>query len=458
MTKKLTYLLACVALLFSLFASETDANTSLTDIRELVEKNYVGKIKGNLEDAQSINELMNMLDAYSEYYTAEEYQRLIQTINQSMVGIGISYQQISNGLLIVSTYEDGSAFEAGIQVGDIIKAINGVTVQNLSTEKITSMMVGSEGSTVELTLETETGSTVVKTITRKSFTIPIVTTAILYGNVGYIHLSSFGTTTAFDVKRKASEMVNQGVNTFIIDLQDNGGGYVETARQLISLFPNSVNAFVEKTFNQTKMISPLYMNYKLPNTPRVLINRYSASASEMVAASLKDQNGAIVYGERSYGKGTIQSFMRINGGDVLKLTTNEFLGPNHTKINEVGVNPDVLTETPIQQAHLDSITEKYPTYKLLKTFENVDRTKIFTLKFNQEISSNIASESIELIQLGNQQVPISIKINHNELIITPNNPLLPGQQYALFIHPTNIKNTHNKALKNGYYVPITVKK
>ena len=456
MHKRSIYLLTLL-LTFLTFIFSTDVQaTPLEDAKSIVQNIYVGDVNGDIEKADTLDQLFQMLDPYSEYYTYEQFIELQNQINQTNVGVGIVVEQVDEGILVVSVIENSSASEAQIQAGDIFTHVNGISIKGYSIDSATSLIKGTPDTTVTLELKKTDGTVYSKTLTRKAFSVPVVMSSLLYGNIGYISLSSFAENSAYEVKKEAIDLQQQGAKSFIIDLQNNTGGYVTTARQLISLFPNTPQAYIEKQkFNLLK-VTPLNLNYKLPGKSRLLINRYSASASEMVAASLMDQQAATVYGEKSYGKGTVQGFYELSDGSILKLTQAEFFGPNNMKINGVGVKPTIETKSnPLFAAHLDAITEQLNNYIKLKSFTNVHTTKTFTLTFNKSITSSIPASAIELVTLGGNPVGINIEKNNAQLIVTPKEPLLKGREYVLIVHPNQFTGDH-KQLKKGYYSYITV--
>jgi len=456
MRKQTIYLLTLLLTFFTFIFSTDVQATPLEDAKSIVQYIYVGDVNGDIEKAGTIDQLFQMLDPYSEYYTYEQFIELQNQINQTSVGVGIVVEQVDEGILVVNVIENSSAYEAQIQAGDIITHVNGISIKGYSIDSATSLIKGNPGTTVTLKLKKTDGTVYSKTLTRKAFSVPVVMSSLLYGNIGYISLSSFAENSAYEVKKAAIDLQQQGAKSFIIDLQNNTGGYVTTARQLISLFPNTPQAYIEKQkFNLLK-VTPLNLNYKLPGKSRLLINRYSASASEMVAASLMDQHAATVYGEKSYGKGTVQGFYDLSDGSVLKITQAEFFGPNNTKINGVGVKPDIETKSdPVFAAHLDAITEQLNNYIKLKSFPNVHTTKTFTLTFNKSITSSIPERAIELVTLGGNTVGINIEKSDAQLIVTPKEPLLKGREYVLIVHPNQFTGDH-KQLKKGYYSHITV--
>ncbi|WP_374963829.1 S41 family peptidase [Lysinibacillus sp. RS5] len=428
------------------------------EIKEIIEAKYVGTINGNLQNAKTIPEIIDMLDPYSTYFTKQEFEEFINSINLSTIGIGVVIEEHEDGIHILRVFENSGAANAGIVAGDIITAINGQSVVGSATQEASSLLIGDEGTKVEVTLQHVNGKTSTTTITRKKFTLPNVESELLFGNVGYIAMSSFSEDGAKLVKDALVQLKQRGATSFILDLQNNGGGYVATAEEMTGLFPQAKIAYLLEEAHASYKVRAAHQNEKFPANTRILVNRYSASASEMLAASLQDQQSAILYGETTYGKGAMQGFFELHDGSYLKLTVGKFTGPSGKTINEVGVKPNIQTKTaPIFQAHYDAIKEQYTHYKELVSLKNVPSTKTFTVKLSQALSSQIAEGSVQLVGLGGKEVPITTKVDGQSLLVTPSKPLNSGQEYMLLVHPSIQKET-DKKLQQGIYLRITVKK
>ncbi|MGE7999215.1 S41 family peptidase [Lysinibacillus sp. NPDC093190] len=428
------------------------------EIKAIIEVNYVGTIHGNLQKAKTIPEIIDMLDPYSTYFTKKEFEEFINSIDLSTIGIGVIIEEHEDGIHILQVFENSGASNAGVVAGDIIIAINGQTVVGSSTQEASSLLVGDEDTKIEVTLKHADGTTSTTTITRKKFTLPNVESALLFGDVGYIAMSSFSEDGAKLVKDALIQLKQRGATSFIFDLQNNGGGYVSTAEEIAGLFPNAKIAYLLQEAHASYKIRAVNQNEKFPADTRILVNRYSASASEMLSATLQDQQSAILYGETTYGKGCMQGFFELQDGSYLKLTIGNFTGPLGKTINEVGVKPNVQTKTaPIFQAHYDAIKAQYTNYKELASLKNVPTSKTFTVKFSQALSSQIAKGSVQLVALGGNEVPITAKVDGSSLLVTPSKPLNSGQEYMLLVHPSIQKESGNK-LQKGAYLHITVKK
>lgn len=464
-------------LLFLALPLNAQAASTLDQVKDIIDSEYVGEINGNLNNVQTINEAVDMLDPYSTYFTKNEFEDFLDTVNMKQIGIGVVIQLHEQGLLVTSVIENGSAAENGIEPGDVITKVDSISLKGKSLEEGQKLILGDENTRVTLEILKSNGQTVVKTLTRKAFSVPVATSKLLYGNVGYIYLLSFSDDVADLIKKEYTKLKNQGATTFILDLQNNGGGYVDAAEEVIALFKDTSYAYQVKMKenntnyylyydNEDKKYTlaengallvglPKYIQPIFDNNTKLLVNRYSASASEMTAAALKDYNAAVLYGEKTYGKGTMQGFYGLSDSGYLKLTIGEFLSPKGNSINKVGVKPNVETSSdPIFQAHYDAIKEQLENYKELKSLNNVPTTKTFKVTLNREIGS-VNEKDVDLVALGGDQVEVELNAEGNELYITPKQPLTSGAEYMLIIHPT-LKDAKGKSPINGIYLHITV--
>ncbi|MGE7949222.1 S41 family peptidase [Lysinibacillus sp. NPDC093688] len=426
------------------------------EIKEIIAENYVGTIHGNLQKAKTIPEIIDMLDPYSTYFTKKEFEEFINSIELSTIGIGVIIEEHEDGIHILKVFEDSGASAAGVVAGDIIIAINGQSVVGSSTQEVSSLLIGDEDTKIGVTIQHADGTTSTTTITRKKFSLPNVESELLFGNVGYIAMSSFSEDGTNLVKNALIQLKQRGATSFILDLQNNGGGYVTTAQEITGLFPKAKIAFLLEEAHASYKVRAINQDEKFPADTRILVNRYSASASEMLAATLQDQQSAILYGETTYGKGCMQGFFELQDGSYLKLTIGNFTGPLGKTINEVGVKPNIQTKTaPIFQAHYDAIKAQYTNYKELASLKNVSDTKKLTVKVPSTLSSQMAEDKIQLIALSGNEVPMTAKVDGRSLIVTPSKPLSAGREYMLLVHP---KTQNANKVQQGFYQRITMKK
>lgn len=456
--RKISILASILLALGMLLVPVSALAAPLDEVKQLVSENYKGELPSNLQDLNSIDAIMEQLDPYSTYFTKEEFESYTSSINNTTTGIGIVIEEHEKGIEIVSTFEGAAAWDAGIVPGDIILSVDGVSTEKMSIQQASSIITGKEGTKIRVQVLKNTNLIETYTLTRKKFSVPVVSKQLLYGNVGYIGINSFSDNGATLVQQAKDALLKQGATSFILDLRNNGGGYVHTAEELIGLFPNSPNAYILQTRDQNGLVHATKQPSLFPKDTKVLINGYSASASEMTAAALLDQKSATLYGQTTYGKGSMQTFYHLSDGSYLKLTVANFTGPKGTIIHKTGVKPQIVTETgrELTKAHLDTLIAANKTYKKLTALVDVPTTKQFTVTFSNNIQNN-NKQKMELVKLGGtSNVPVTIKQkSSNQFIATPNAPLEKGAAYLLLIHPTFQSET-GAMMKTGAYVEVTV--
>lgn len=436
----------------------TTLASPLDEAKQTVKDLYVGDIHGNVDKATSIEALMGMLDPYSTYFTEEEFEEYVNAVDLTSVGIGVVIEKVNTGVLITQLIDGGNAQKAGLVVGDIITAVDGTATVSMTIEQASALIKGKENTKVAVTILREDGTISKITLVRNAFSLPNVTTELLYGKVGYISLSSFSNDTASLISKAITTLKKQDAKSFILDLQNNGGGYVTAAEQLIGMFPNTKNAYKLQESTGISNVRALQQAVKFPANTKVLINKLSASSSEMTAAALLDQKAASLYGQKTYGKGSMQAFYELSDGGILKLTVGHFLGPANTIINNVGVKPNVITAgNPLFQAHYDALTSNLTNYKEQTGLKNVTAATPFTVNFTKPVAVKINTSSVELVELGGQAIQATITMQQNKLLVTPAKPLDAEKEYALIVHP-KIKNNKGKTLQQGIYLHIQVAK
>lgn len=288
-----------------------------------------------------------------------------------------------------------------------------------------------------------------------------VTSKILYGNTGYIRITNFSADLGSNVAIHWKSLKKRGATKLIIDLRNNGGGLVDSAQELLGFFEGVKSSFHIYTRYEEKLMPIVPADPKFPKDTFVLINRRSASASEIVAVSLKDQKAATIVGERSLGKGTIQSFYPLTEG-VLKITTGQFTGPAGTVVNKSGVLPDIgaLPDREVMTVHgeiLDQyLTDRKNTKQFSIALKNTYEPFSVNLPHKMNFSQAGTSNRVELIQLGGGTVPITISQSedYRSVMIQPVLALDDKSEYVVIVHP-ELKYVGGKRSKKGVYAFIT---
>lgn len=336
---------------------------TLQSFKAMLEEKYIGEIDDEkLLEGAIKGYIEGLDDPYTEYLTKEEMQEFTEQTNSEYVGIGVyvSNDRSNNTLLIVGVMKNSPALEAGMQAGDVIEKIEGVAYAGDQLNEATSILKGKEGTTVKLTVLRD-GKEIDLEITRKKITVDHVASEMLDNKIAYIQIDSFDSGVKNAFEEQITQLKNDGAKGIIIDLRSNGGGIVDEATGIAELFVNKGETILitkgksqeEKTTKSTK--DPIITDIPVV----VLVNEGTASASEILAAALKEQYGAKIVGKTTYGKGVIQTLYTLTDGSGLKITTDEYFTPNHNKIHKVGIKPDVEVDlTKNEQGYYETSMEK----------------------------------------------------------------------------------------------------
>ncbi len=330
-------------------SSDDKLTKSLKNIKSLLKKYYLNDIDEDKAIDGAIEGYVAALgDKYTEYIPKDEMQEYTQNLMGNYVGIGIYMAQNTedNTIVVVSPIKYSPAEEAGILPGDIIKKIDGVEYNGDNMDAAANSIKGVEGSTVKL--EIQRGQEI-KTfeITRRKITTNPVLAEKLENNIGYLEVSSFDENTADNFKTKYEELKSQGITSLIIDLRNNGGGLVEEALKIADyIVPKDKELLVTVDKDGKEKVEKSKEDVLIDMPIVVLVNKNSASSTEILAGALKDLKEATIVGTTTYGKGVIQQLLSLRDGSGLKVTVEEYYTPNRTKINGVGIEPDEKVELP----------------------------------------------------------------------------------------------------------------
>ena len=329
------------------FAKQPDRidASSLNDLYALMQRNFDGTIDTNaaLEGARK-GLVAAGGDPYTVYMNAEESKSLSDDLSGKLSGIGAEIGIKNNFLTVVAPISGAPAEKAGIRAQDLIAKINGEDTTGMTVDKAVSKIRGKAGTTVKLTIlhvgGTETADI---TITRADINVPSVKWSMKDGGIGYIQVSTFGTDTTELIQRAAGEIKAQGATKVILDLRNDGGGYLDAGVSVAGQFlPEGKIVVSERTDGKTVDTLTSRGGGQLVGLPMVvLINGGSASASEIVAGALHDNGVAKLVGEKTFGKGSVQEIKTLPGGAQLKVTVAHWYTPKGVNINKEGIKPDV---------------------------------------------------------------------------------------------------------------------
>jgi carboxyl-terminal processing protease len=324
--------------------AETNSQAVLKAGKQLVENYYIEELsKEQLNASDNIDGLVKSLnDPYSAYFTEKEYNDFTGSLNHSFAGIGVQVDSSEEGIKVVSVFERTPAEGAGLKAGDIITEADGRSLKGLATEEATTYIRGKVGTKVSLKIKRE--QTVLSfDVERRQIVLPTVEGSILDNHIGYISITSFGETTGTEFKKVLDNLRAKSPDSYIIDLRYNPGGYMDVAFDIAGYFVgDSVASRIQPRNGEPETYAGVKHDYIIDKPLVFLINGYSASASEILSAAVKDYKKAFFIGEKTYGKGVGQSMFKLPDNSYLKLTTFSFVSPNGNNINQVGVSPDIV--------------------------------------------------------------------------------------------------------------------
>lgn len=337
--------------------SNTADQTSESSIQDVVDSynhiinSYVKEVDSKgLIDAAIEGMYSYLNDEYSIYMDKDVTSSLNEQLNGEYEGIGIEITMNADSQIVINRVFSGSPAEAaGLKSKDIITALDNEDLTGKTSSYVADTIKKNSKSSFDITYVRD-GVSVTVTIERKKINIEYVNSEVYNETIGYISIDMFSSTATQQVKDKLDSF-DKKVNTLIVDVRDDSGGYLTTAYEIADLFIEKGKAIYQLKDKESN-ISKYYAKsgvYKKFNKIVVLIDGGSASASEILALALKESAGATIVGNTSYGKGTVQETEYLSSGAMVKYTTAYWLGPNGTSINETGINPDVFVTDNAQQ-------------------------------------------------------------------------------------------------------------
>lgn len=316
---------------------------------ELVHENYVDQpVDDEVLMRGAISGMLEALgDQHTSYLDPEQFQESnAQLQGQEYEGIGAWVDISGDYLTIISPMPGSPAEKAGLRPDDKVVGVDGVDVTGLDGESVRQRVIGPRGSTVTLTIQREGQENFDVVVERANIVVPTVDSEMLEEQVAYIRLYTFGDDTSRDLRKAVNELMGQNPKGMILDLRNNGGGYLETAIDVASEFiPDGVIMY-EEYGDGSREIYEARRGGKATDIPLVvLINEGSASASEIVAGAIQDRDRGLLVGATSYGKGSVQTYNAlVNDQGAVRVTIARWLTPNQRQINEIGLEPDVMIE------------------------------------------------------------------------------------------------------------------
>jgi carboxyl-terminal processing protease len=330
-------------------SSAKDAGKLQQKIIEELQTRYYKPVSVDKLSTAGVNGMLKSLkDPYTVYLTPREVQDFAEKQKGSYSGIGASLQKTKDGLVITGVFAGSPAKAAGLTPGDAILTVDGKDTKGTSIETSITRIKGAEGSTVTLTVQPKDKKQPVKTykIVRKSIEIPETSSKIIMDKgvkVGYVQLFEFGGLAGRDVRKNVDELTKKGAQWFVFDLRYNGGGLLTQAVDVTNVFQQGLVTSTAGLHSPKEVLDATGpVATKKPMV--VLVNGFSASASEITTGALKDHKRAEIIGTTTFGKGLVQTIINLGNGAALKLTTAVYLTPNGTNINKKGITPDIVVK------------------------------------------------------------------------------------------------------------------
>ena len=317
------------------------------EVLEKIKKEYVDDVDQSEVIDSAINGVLQSLDPYSAYMSPELFENMQTDTQGKFGGLGIEIGMESGVVKVISPIDDTPAAKAGIKAGDYIVKIGKTQVQGKSLMEAVKLMRGPVGTPIELTIRRKgEKKALIKKVVREIIVVKSVEAKLLKNKIGYLRLKSFNSNSSDQLIKKIDIFENKKANGYILDLRNNPGGLLTQAINITDFFLDDgeiVSTKGRKVFENRRFFAK--KGDKLNGKPLiVMINNGSASASEIVAGALKDHKRAIILGEKTYGKGSVQSIIPLSDGGGMRLTVSKYYLPSGESISEIGVEPDIFVK------------------------------------------------------------------------------------------------------------------
>tara|TARA_Y100000588_G_scaffold332118_1_gene370154 strand:+ start:94 stop:1236 length:1143 start_codon:yes stop_codon:yes gene_type:complete len=332
-----------------------------SEVLDKINKEYVEEV--NQSDAMdaAINGVLQSLDPYSGYMSPEMFEDMQTETSGEFGGLGIEVSMEAGVVKVISPIDNSPASKVGIKAGDYIVKVNEIQVQGKSLTEAVQLMRGPVGSDIEITVRRRgVKKAIIFNITRDIIKVESVKSRIIDNNVGYLRLTSFNENSSDQFKIKIKKMKkNSKIKNYIIDLRNNPGGLLSQAIKITDFFLENgeIVATKSRKFTENRKWFAKKGDLTDGGILVVLINYGSASASEIVAGALQDHKRAILVGENTYGKGSVQSIIPLNNNGAIRLTVSKYYLPSGKSISEVGVKPDIEIAESSEEFRINTKTD-----------------------------------------------------------------------------------------------------
>ncbi len=338
------------------------------EVLEKINKEYVDEVDQSKTMDAAINGVLQSLDPYSAYMSPEIFNNMQTETSGEFGGLGIEVGMEAGVVKVISPIDDTPASKAGIKAGDYIVKINGTQVQGKSLTQAVELMRGPVGSNIEITIRRRgVKKAIVFNIIREIIEVKSVKSEILDKKVGYIKLTSFNENSSLQIKKSFNDFKkNQNLQGYILDLRNNPGGLLSQAIKITDFFLDNGEIVSTKSRKGSENRKWFAKKGDIIDGKAliVLINYGSASASEIVAGALKDHKRAIILGENSYGKGSVQSIIPLKNKGAIRLTISKYYLPSGQSISKIGVTPDIEINEESEKFRMNTKTDNQLSFAI----------------------------------------------------------------------------------------------
>lgn len=337
---------------------QSNALQKIEQIMKIIEKDYYKDVKEEDLINGAIRGMFDTLDRHSTYFTQAEYEEFMNDLSGEIVGIGVQIEKQDDGITVVAPIEGTPAYKAGFKTGDKLVSVDDFDITGYTADKAATLIRGKKGTKVKIGVRRAGAADIIYyELVRETIKINPVKYEIKDGNIGYLRISEFNDNTSENVEEAVEAFEDQGVKGVIVDLRGNPGGLLDEVVEVCKYFiPEGP---IVKIQIKNEVVETYYSDLdKAPFKLTVLVNGGSASASEIMAGAIKDSNTGILIGEKTYGKGTVQHTMRVQGGGGAKLTIANYLTPSGFSLDGIGITPDIEVKP-----YEDSATAEYADIK-----------------------------------------------------------------------------------------------
>ena len=368
------FLLAFFAIFYlnkTVISAEVDIYKKIdlfSEVLDKINKEYVEEVNQNEVMDSAINGVLQSLDPYSSYMSPEMLKEMQTETSGKFGGLGIEVGMEAGVVKVISPLDNSPASRVGVKAGDYIVKINDIQVQGKTLTEAVEIMRGPVGSKIEITVRRRGVRKALNfVIIREIIQVQSVKSKIIDNNIGYLRLTSFNENTGDQVKKIVNNYKKKGkVKSYILDLRNNPGGLLSQAIKISDFFLENGEIVSTKSRKESENRKWFAKKGDLINgeTLVVMINYGSASASEIVAGALQDHKRAILVGESTYGKGSVQSIIPLQNKGAIRLTVSKYYLPSGESISEVGVTPDIEIEEDSDDFKIDSKTDNQLNFTL----------------------------------------------------------------------------------------------